>query len=100
MSPLRIHLRPGDVLFREGDLPTSAFLIEQGELEISALQHGRRVLFSRLGPGDLLGETAVIDDSPRGATAVAVTDCVLFAVDRGLISERLATTDPIVRVVL
>jgi EAL domain-containing protein (putative c-di-GMP-specific phosphodiesterase class I) len=97
---LRIQLAAGEVLFREGDPPTTAFLIESGELEVSMLQHGRRVLLSHLSTGDLLGEMAVIDDAARTATATAATDCVLFPIDREQITERLAATDPIIRSLL
>ncbi len=97
MMPLRINLAPGDVLFHEGDAPTTAFLIESGEVEISLLRRGRRMVLSRLGTGDLLGEMAVIDDAPRTATATAISDCVLISIDREQIGERLAKTDPIIR---
>ena len=100
MNPLRIELSAGDVLFREGDPPTTAFLIDTGEVVVSMLQHGRRVVLSHLSAGDLLGEMAVIDDAVRTATAVAVTDCVLFPIDREQITERLAATDPIIRSLL
>jgi EAL domain-containing protein (putative c-di-GMP-specific phosphodiesterase class I) len=100
LSALRIQLSAGEVLFREGDLPTTAFLIEAGELEISMLQHGKRVVLSRLSAGDLLGEMAVIDDAARTATAIAATDCILFPIDREQITERLAATDPIIRSLL
>lgn len=99
-KPLRISLRPGQALFHEGDPPDTAFLIEQGTLEVSTRHGGRERVLSLLGPGDLVGEMAVIDDSPRTATAIAVTDCVLFPIDRSQIAERLATTDPIVRSLL
>ncbi len=97
MTSLRINLAAGEVLFREGDAPTTAFLVESGEIEISLLQRGRRLVLSRLGAGDLLGEMAVMDDAPRTATATAVTDCILISIDREQIGERLAKTDPIVR---
>jgi len=100
VNPLRIELSAGDVLFREGDPPTTAFLIDTGEVVVSMLQHGRRVVLSHLSAGDLLGEMAVIDDAVRTATAVAVTDCVLFPIDREQITERLAATDPIIRSLL
>ena len=100
MSALRLSLRAGDALFREGDPPTTAFLIESGEIEVTMLRGGERVTLSRLGPGDLLGEMAVIDDAPRTATALALTDCLLFPIDRAQIGERLATTDPIIRSLL
>jgi EAL domain-containing protein (putative c-di-GMP-specific phosphodiesterase class I) len=100
MSALRLFLRAGDALFREGDAPTTAFLIESGEIEVTMLRGGERVTLSRLGPGDLLGEMAVIDDAPRTATALALTECLLFPIDRAQIGERLATTDPIIRSLL
>ena len=100
MNPLRIQLSAGEALFREGDPPTTAFLIESGEVEVSMLQHGKRVVLSHLSTGDLLGEMAVIDDAARTATALATTDCVLFPIDREQITERLAATDPIIRSLL
>ncbi len=96
----RINLSVNEVLFKEGDPPTVAFLIESGEIEISTTQDGEILILSRLFAGDLLGEMAVIDDAPRTATARAITDCVLFQIDRTQISERLASTDPIIRALL
>lgn len=99
-STLRITLTPGQVLFREGDPPDSAYLIESGGIEVRARQRGKDVVLSLLGPGDLVGEMAVIDDSPRTATATAIGEAVLFPIDRSQIAERLAATDPIVRSLL
>lgn len=99
-STLRKTLMPGQVLFREGDPPDSAYLIESGGIEVRARQRGKDVVLSLLGPGDLVGEMAVIDDSPRTATATAIGEAVLFPIDRSQIAERLAATDPIVRSLL
>ena len=49
------------------------------------------------GPGMLLGEMAVIDDSARTATARALTKCRLIPIDRDQFAERLAAADPVVR---
>jgi EAL domain-containing protein (putative c-di-GMP-specific phosphodiesterase class I) len=100
VSPLRIHLRAGDVLFREGDAPTTGFLVEQGELEIATTIHGKPIVLSHLRAGDLLGEMAVFDGEPRSATATALSDCVLFPIDRTQITERLSKADPIIRALL
>jgi EAL domain-containing protein (putative c-di-GMP-specific phosphodiesterase class I) len=88
------------VLFREGDNPDTAFLIEAGEMEVRVRQGEADIVLSRLGPGDLVGEMAVIDDSVRTATATAVTDCVLYRIDRQQIAERLSAADPIIRSLL
>lgn len=94
------RLLAGDILFREGDAPSTAFLIEAGEVEISTRRDGKFTKLAHLGPGDLLGEMAVIDDSPRTATATALSDCMLLAIDRRQIGERLEQADPIVRALL
>ncbi|MBX3688644.1 EAL domain-containing protein [Dokdonella sp.] len=90
----------GQLIFAEGDAPTGAFLIESGHIEISTVQFGERRVLGELGPGMLLGEMAVIDDSSRTATARALTDCQLTRIDAGQFAERLATADPVVRALL
>ena len=100
MGTQRLHLVAGDVVFEEGDPPTSAYLIESGRIEIVTVRDGAPMVLSVLGPGDLLGEMAVIDDAPRTATARALDDAVLIEVDRAQINERIDNSDPIVRALL
>lgn len=92
--------KAGDLIFVEGGAPTGAFLIESGRIEISTTQFGESRVLGELGPGMLLGEMAVIDDSPRTATARALTDCRLIPIDRNQFAERLAAADPVVRALL
>jgi diguanylate cyclase len=100
MSTVRVTLADGDVVFREGDAPTTAFLIEEGRIDINTEREGDVVRLATLGPGDLLGEMAVIDDAPRTATAIAAGPAVLLAIDRAAIGERLQQADPIIRSLL
>jgi EAL domain-containing protein (putative c-di-GMP-specific phosphodiesterase class I) len=97
---VKITLVDGQVLYSEGDAPTTADLIESGELAVTTHREHRLIKLAHQGPGDLLGEMAVIDDSPRTATAVALTECVLLAIDKRQIADRLQQTDPIVRALL
>ncbi len=99
-SVYRIELGPDEVLFREGDAPTTAFLIESGNLRITAQRESGSMLLGDLGPGALVGEMAVLDDSPRSATATALDACVLTPIDRTQFAERLAAADPVVRSLL
>ena len=100
MAHNRAEIPAGSTIFAENDPPTTAFLIERGEIEVSTVQRGERTILGHLGPGMLLGEMAVIDDSPRTATARALTDCVLTPIDRRQFAERLAAADPVVRALL
>jgi CRP/FNR family transcriptional regulator, cyclic AMP receptor protein len=73
-----LKLAPGDSLFREGDKGEKTYVVLEGELDVLL---GDFVL-ETVGPGALIGEMALIDDSPRTATAVAKTSCRLAEIDR------------------
>ena len=100
MQPYSELFKAGDFVFAEGDAPTCAYLIESGRIEISTRQLGEPRVLAELGPGMLLGEMAVLDDSTRTASARALTDCRLIPIDRTQFAERLAAADPVVRALL
>jgi len=62
----------GEVVFREGEPASSLFFLADGELVVSARGPGgapRQLL--RIGSGQLVGESALIDPTPRRATLTA-----------------------------
>jgi len=81
MSRIEKVLAPGDTLFRDGDPPDSVYLIKEGEIEISKGEGTKKRVLAILKEGDFLGEMAVIDGSPRSATAKAITETRLFTLD-------------------
>ena len=66
-----------EVIFREGDLGEVMYVVQEGDVHI--LRGGRQI--DRAGPGGIIGEMALIDNGPRRATAVAVTECKLVPID-------------------
>jgi len=72
----------GDTLFRDNDPATEAFLLQEGRVRL--LKHIRGVDRSLivLKPGDLFGESALLDSAARSSTAVALTDGIALALDR------------------
>ena len=60
----------GDTIFTEGERGDEFFVVVRGKVEIRS---GDRRL-ETLGPKGIFGEMALIDDSPRSATVVALTD--------------------------
>ena len=62
------HFEPGDVIFRQGDLGDSVYVIEAGECEVFREQKGERELVATLGPGEYFGEMALLSDRSRNAT--------------------------------
>jgi len=73
-----VQLAPGDFLFREGETGDRMYVLLEGEIDIFL---GDFVL-ETAGPGSLLGEMALIEDTPRTANAVAKTPARLAQVDR------------------
>ena len=62
----------GDEIFTEGDAGDGLYCVKDGLVEISGLfGENTRHVFSKIEPGDIFGEMAVIEDKPRSASAVA-----------------------------
>ncbi len=71
----------GDVIFREGDVGTEVFILQEGRVRV--LKRVRLVERSLqiLKPGDLFGEGALLPGTPRTSSAVALSDSVVLALD-------------------
>jgi CRP/FNR family cyclic AMP-dependent transcriptional regulator len=72
----------GDALFREGEPAREAFLLQEGRVRL--LKRVRMVERSLMvvRPGDLFGESALLDATARNSTAVALTDGIVLALER------------------
>lgn len=73
----RRRLRPGEVVFNRGDRAREAYIIESGMIEVRAMRGSEEIILAKRGPGELLGEMAIVDGRPRSASAVALSDVVL-----------------------
>src|SRR5262249_14697579 len=73
-----VRLAAGRPLFAAGDPGTRCYRIEEGLLKVSAVSGsgGERIL-AIVGPGAIVGELAMLDEGPRSASIVAVTDAAL-----------------------
>ena len=73
-----------EVIFEEGSTGSEMYLIHSGRVLLSVRQNKTRdVPLVVLNPGDFFGEMALVDDSPRSATASAVEDGTeLIVMDR------------------
>lgn len=65
-------LELGEIIFQEGDLSNEAYRLLSGGVEISITVDAKKVVLAQLGPGDIFGEMAMIDEHPRSATAMTL----------------------------
>lgn len=78
----RKSLGKDEVLFRQGDEGAALYIILQGRIKISVSRRTDRVTLAVLGPGEFLGEMALLDGLPRSADAVAWEDSHLYVLSR------------------
>ncbi|MDB4224086.1 Crp/Fnr family transcriptional regulator [Granulosicoccus sp.] len=77
------HYRKGELIFSRGDQGDQVFLIMKGRVRFSVLNsEGRELTFSHSVDGELFGEIAVLDGSPRSANAVAINDTHVKSLSR------------------
>lgn len=69
---------PGALLFAKGDEAREMFIVKTGELQI----FDGDFIFETVGPGELLGEMAIVDGSPRSASVRALSPAEVFSLDR------------------
>jgi MFS family permease len=74
----RVEVAAGEAFIREGDHGDVFYVVETGSVEVT--KEGRHV--ATLGPGDYVGEIALLRDVPRTATVTALSASVLQALDR------------------
>jgi CRP/FNR family cyclic AMP-dependent transcriptional regulator len=81
----------GEWLFRQGDPGDYLLIVLAGELRVRVSgADGREQILRRLGPGDVVGEIAVLDGRPRSADLIAVTRARLLVVERRTVLEEIA----------
>ncbi len=68
--------KKNEVIFNQGDVGLGMYIIVKGTVEIvcGTVKH----MLAELNDGDFFGELALLDDSPRSATAISKTPCKML----------------------
>jgi CRP-like cAMP-binding protein len=87
--------RRDEVIFHQGDPADTLHLIATGHVSVRVtLPGGEFVILAILGPGDAVGERALVGDPrPRGATVIALEPCETLSLGRDQF-ERLRASYP------
>jgi len=73
------HCPLNKVIMKEGESGVFMYVVLSGRVAITI----KSKIVEWVGPGGVFGEMALVDQSPRAATAVAETDCDLLSINRG-----------------
>jgi CRP-like cAMP-binding protein len=88
-SALLVSYRAGDVIYREARPGTEMYIVEEGQVEIVKRLGPEERRLALLEAGDFFGEMSVLENSPRHATARALTDCRLLPIDASTFDRML-----------
>ena len=80
-----LEFRKDQTIFHEGQLGSNLFVVLNGEIGI----HAKNRMIAKCKSGDTFGEMAVLNQAPRNATAMAITDTRLFTLDEAGINKVL-----------
>ena len=84
--------RGGDI-FKEGDGGDGVYVVKDGLVQISGIVgENVRHIFARIGPGEIFGEMAVLENKPRSASAGAAQDTVVYFIPREFMLKLVDTS--------
>jgi CRP/FNR family cyclic AMP-dependent transcriptional regulator len=71
----------GDVLLARGEVGDRVLVVETGRVKVSVTtSSGREVVLTFRGPGSLMGDQSLVDESPRSATVTAAEPVTVLVV--------------------
>ena len=86
------RFKKGEMVFARGDPAARLFLVIEGRVRLAvASEEGRELSFRHATVGELFGEIAALDGSPRTADATALTDVIAYTLDRQAFRELWST---------
>jgi NTE family protein len=82
-----VHLSAGTTLMVEGDEATSLYLVQTGRLRAFVHRGETQVPVGDIGPGEVVGEMALLSDLNRSATVIAMRDSALLELSREVFDD-------------
>ncbi|MGH8958350.1 MAG: cyclic nucleotide-binding domain-containing protein, partial [Acidimicrobiia bacterium] len=110
----QIEIDAGTVIIEEGSTSTEMYVLTEGEMVVTKHQEPRDVELARIGPGEVVGELALLDKAPRIASVSATIPSRLVRVPAeafealledsrvvrrmvGTVTSRLRSTEEVLR---
>lgn len=80
---------PGEVIFQEGEMGDTMYLIWSGRVMVLKGNLDSPTILGYRGPGEIIGEMALLDDQPRSATNIALEPLRMLTITRERFQEWL-----------
>jgi signal transduction histidine kinase len=87
-----IEVGPGEWLMKEGEIGEAFYVVLEGEIEILKRSGEQDVVLAARGPGEILGEMALLQQAPRTASGRAARAARLLRIDKQAFWEMLAAS--------
>jgi len=82
-SAVILHFKKGDLIIREGDMPTLYYIIAKGSVRVSKISHsGKEYTIVIRHQDEILGQPSVIKGNPHIASSIALEDTDVLAIER------------------
>lgn len=89
---------PGTTIIREGDPGYDFYLLESGECDAyKDGVHKERINLRHYSKGDFFGELALLNDAPRAATVISVTEAKVAKLGKNAFQRLLGPVESIMR---
>jgi small-conductance mechanosensitive channel/CRP-like cAMP-binding protein len=82
-------LEPQNLLFQQGDIGASIYIVRSGVLEVFGREAGVATPYGRVGPGEYLGEISMMSGKPHPVSAVALTPCAVLELPKSALEGLL-----------
>ena len=85
---------------REGEVGQCAYFVVQGRLLVEKEIDGESVPIAEIGPRDMVGEMAILDDAPRSASVIAMEDSILIVLNKHRIRSLIRRSPAVAEVIM
>ncbi len=85
-------LPAGEWLMREGEIGDALYVVLEGGIEITKRSGEQEVVLAVRGPGEVIGELALLEQTPRSASGRAVQEARLLRIGKEAFKQMLAAS--------
>jgi CRP/FNR family transcriptional regulator len=80
-----------DVIFLEHEPGDELYIIQQGKVKITKIVENNEIMLAVIGPGDIFGEMALLENKPRSASAISFGESTMLAVNKDNFQNMVST---------